>query len=152
MGGEVDQNVGRLQHRIAVEANGRGFAVLAGLVLELGHTVEPADAGDTIKDPRELGVSADLRLVEDDRVFRVDPGSEKSRGDFPGRSGQLGRILPRGNRVQIDDAVDALVVVLQVGEVTDGAEVVAKVQPAGGLNPGENPRFGRTGLGHGAAP
>ena len=49
--------------------------------------------------------------------------------------GQLGRILPHRDRVQIDDAINAVVAVLQLDEALDGAEIVAEVQVAGGLHP-----------------
>ena len=54
----VDQNVGGHQVRIGVEADRRVLAVLAGLLLELGHAVEPAEAGDAIEHPGEFGVLA----------------------------------------------------------------------------------------------
>ena len=42
MGRAIDQNVGRHQHRIIVKPNGSVLTVLAGLLLELRHPVEPA--------------------------------------------------------------------------------------------------------------
>ena len=56
VGGAIEQDVGRHQHRIVVEADGRVLAVLARLLLELGHAVEPAEPRDAIEHPGELGV------------------------------------------------------------------------------------------------
>ena len=56
VGGEVGQNVGGHQHRIVVEPDRGGLAILAGLFLELGHAVQPAEAGDAIEHPGKFGV------------------------------------------------------------------------------------------------
>ena len=46
-----------------------------------------------------------------------------------------------GDRVLVDHAVQALIVVLEPREVADRAEVVAEVEVAGGLHPGKDPAF-----------
>ncbi len=51
---------------------------------------------------------------------------------------QLGRVLPHRDRVQVDDAVDAVVAVLQLDEALDRAEIVAEVQVAGRLHAGKH--------------
>ena len=68
MGGEIGEDVGGHQHRIVVEADRGVLAVLAGLLLELGHAVEPAEPGDAVEHPGKFGMDADLALVEDDRA------------------------------------------------------------------------------------
>ncbi len=70
--GAIQQNVRRHQHRIVVETHGRVFAVLAGLFLELGHAVQPAEAGDAVEDPGQLGMAGHLALVEHDVLLRID--------------------------------------------------------------------------------
>ena len=47
----------------------------------------------------------------------------------------------RGQRMQVDDAVDAVVAVLQRDEVADGAEIVAEMQIAGRLDAGKDERL-----------
>ncbi len=61
---------------------------------------------------------------------------------------QLGLALTHRDGVQVDDAVDAVVGLLQGDVVADGAQVVAQVQGAGGL--GAAKTRGRRGVG--AAP
>ena len=80
------------------------------------------------------------RLVEDDRLHRIDArrnegGSNRTRLRLQVRMDQL-----CGDGVHVDDAIDAVIVFLQCNELADGAEIVAKVEIAGGLNPGENQR------------
>jgi hypothetical protein len=48
--------------------------------------------------------------------------------------GQFLGVLPNGDGVQVDDAKDTLVVVLQAHPVADRSEIVAEVKIACGLN------------------
>jgi hypothetical protein len=64
--------------RIGEQAERGVLAVLAGLVLELGHAVHPADARDAVEDPGELGVLRHAALVEDDVLLRVDAGGDEA--------------------------------------------------------------------------
>ncbi len=141
MGGAIDQNVGRHQRRISVEADRGVLAVLAGLLLELRHAVEPAEPGDAIENPGKLGVLGDLALVEHDVFFRIDAAGDEGRGDFANGVRQLGRLLPYRDGVQIDHAIDAVVAVLQLDEALDGAEIIAEMQIAGRLHAGKHQFF-----------
>ena len=58
---------------------------------------------------------------------------------------QLGPPLAQGDRVQIDDAVDAVVRLLHGDVVADGAEVIAEMQGAGRLRAGEDAPAARRG-------
>ncbi len=134
MGGAIHQNVGRHQHRIIVEADGRVLAVLAGLFLELGHAVEPADPRHAIEDPGQLRVSGDLALVEHDVLLRIDAAGDEGGGDFAGVARELGRTAPHvhplRDGVQVDHAIQAVVGFLQFDEIDDRAEVIAEMQIA----------------------
>jgi len=79
MGCAVDQDVRRHQGRVGIKADGRVLAILAGLLLELGHAVEPAQPGDAIEHPGELGVLGDLALVEHDVPPRIDAAGDVGR-------------------------------------------------------------------------
>ncbi len=139
MGGAVGQDVGGHEHRVGVEPDAGGLAVLAGLVLELGHAVEPAQPRDAIEDPGELGMGRHLALVEHDRARRVDAGGEERGGDLSDLRLQLGRVLPQGDRVQVDDAVEALRLArLHLHEPLHGAEIIAEMQVPGRLDAGED--------------
>ncbi len=138
MGRAVNQNVGRHQCRIGVETNRGILAILAGFFLELRHAIEPAEAGDAIEDPGELGVLRDLALVEHDVLPGIDPAGDESCGDLADGLRQLGRILPDRDRMQVDDAIDAVIAVLQLDEALDGAEIIAEMQVAGRLHAGKD--------------
>jgi hypothetical protein len=56
VGGVVDEDVGGHQRGIGEEPDAGVLAVLAGLVLPLGHALHPAHPGDAVEDPGELGV------------------------------------------------------------------------------------------------
>ena len=85
VGGAVEQNVGGHQHGIVVEPDRSVLPVLARLLLELGHAVEPAHPGDAIEHPGEFGVFGDAALVEDDVALGVDAAGQERRGDLARR-------------------------------------------------------------------
>ena len=138
MGRAIDQDIGRHQRRISVESDRRILAVLAGLLLELRHAVEPAEPGHAIEHPGEFGVLGDLALIEHDVFFRIDAAGDERRGDLANGMRQLGRLLPHRDGVQVHHAIDALVAVLQFGKALDGAEIIAEMQIAGRLDAGKN--------------
>ena len=80
----------------------------------------------------------DHALVEDDAALGVDAGGDIGGRHLARRGAQLGGILRLGQRVQVDDAEDALVVVLQRDPVADRAEIIAEMQIAGRLDAGKN--------------
>ncbi len=141
MRGAVGENVGRHQGRVGEQPDRGVLAVLAGLFLELRHPLEPAHAGDAVEDPGELGVLDDAALVEDDVLLRIDAGRQERRRHLARRADQLGRILPDGDRVLVDDAIDAIVARLQLREAADGAEIVAEMQIAGRLDARKDERL-----------
>src|SRR5258708_4297334 len=85
----------------------------------------------------------DLALIEDDMLFRIDTAGNEGGGDLARVLRQLLGAAPDhqrlGNRVQVDDAIDALVPVLQCDELCDGAEVIPEMQIAGRLYAGKHP-------------
>ncbi len=138
MGRLIGQDVGRHQAGIDHQP-GRGvLAVLAGLVLELGHAVQPADPGDAIENPGELGMLGDLALVEDDAGLGIDPRREIAGGHAPRVLAQLRGIVRHGDRVHVDHAEDGLEVFLHADPVADRAEIIAEMGNAGRLNAGKD--------------
>src|SRR5262249_30540110 len=78
--------------------------------------------------------------------------SEIGRRHLAGVVREPGRTAPNryglGQRVEIDDAIDAGIPLLQCDELHDRAEVIAEMQIPGRLNPGKNQLIER----HRAAP
>ena len=58
------------------------------------------------------------------------PGGQEQRRDLPDLREQLFRLLIHGDGVQIDDAVDALVVVLQADPILERTQIIADVEIA----------------------
>ena len=141
MGGLVEQDVGGHQRGIGQKPERDVLGIFPRLVLELGHAVHPADPRDAVEDPRQFGVLDDLALVENDMGFGVDPRRDERRGDLAGGAAQFVGVLPDGDRVHVDDAIDALMGLLQRHETADGAEIVAQVQVARGLDAGKDAIF-----------
>src|SRR5262245_20683796 len=109
----IGKDVGGHQIWINVEPHGRVLAILARLFLDLGHPIEPADASDAVKYPREFGMLGNLALVEDDVFLRVDAAGEECSRHFTRGPREFARILPYGDGMQIDDAIDAVIAILQ---------------------------------------
>ncbi len=80
---------------------------------------------------------AHLRLVEQDRTGRIDPDRDAGSRHFARRAAELGRILPNGDRVHVDNAVDAGHALLQLDPILHRAEIVAEMQFAARLDAGE---------------
>jgi hypothetical protein len=70
--------------------------------------------------------------------FGSMPAGDEGGGHLTDRFRQFGGLLPHGDGVQIDHAIDAIVAILQLDEALDGAEIIAEMQIAGGLYAGKN--------------
>ena len=138
--GTVGQNVRCHQVGIDKQADGGVLAVLAGLILELRHAIEPADARNTVEYPCEFRVLRDLRLVEKNRAIRIDPDGHAGGSNFACRCRQLGRVLPHSNRVHVHHAVDTGHAVLEPNPVFHCAEIISEMQLPGRLNAGKSER------------
>ena len=135
VGGIVDQDVGGLEDGVSEQADAGAFLILARLVLELGHAVEPAHARGALEDPGELGMGGDGALREQDRLFGVDPAGDQRGGHFADVGAQGGGIAVDGQRVEVGEEEQALGLVLHPLPAQDRAEEVAEVEPAGRLDP-----------------
>ena len=112
-----------------------------GLVLELRHRPELAEARHRRQQPCGLGVRRDVALAEDRRPLRVEPGREEHRGEVERRVAQLLRVVVDADRVQVDDAEERVVRLLRLGVLAEAAAVVAERLPAGRLDAGEDSGF-----------
>ena len=82
-----------------------------------------------------------MRLDEQRAPLRVEAQREQLGGRDAGALAQRLRVVLDGDRVQVDDAVERVVVVLQRHPLPQRTEVVAEMERVrGGLDAGEHPR------------
>ncbi|MNT83871.1 hypothetical protein D3C72_2238090 [compost metagenome] len=74
-------------------------------------------------------------------LFRIDAGGDEGGGDRADLPLQVLVHELRGDRVQVDDAIDAIVVFLQRHELADRAEIIAEMEVARRLYAGEYERL-----------
>jgi hypothetical protein len=143
MGGLVQQHVCGLQDRVGEQRDRLAFAVLAGLILPLGHAVEPAHPRGAIEQPLQFGMSRNLGLVEQDRLVGIDPAGDQG-GDHLERGRiELGRVMRHADGVQIcqEDqarAARGFGLFLKLYIIDDRTKVIAKMRLTGGLNAGND--------------
>ncbi len=137
--GLVDEDVGRLEHRVGEEPHRDGGLLLLGrLVLELGHPPELAEGGQAAEDPRELGVLGHVGLGEERGPIGVDSRRDQDGGQVQRRGPQRGRVLGHRDGVEVHDHDERVVLVLIGHPLTDGADVVAQVHLTRRLDAGEH--------------
>ena len=138
----IQQNIRRHQRRIREQPKRGILSVFPSLVLPLGHALHPAHPRHGVENPRQLGVFCDLALVEQDGFFRVDAAGNKACRQFAGLFAQGFGVLPDGDRVHVDNAVNGFdPVCLLIGKALQRAQIIAKGQPARGLDARKHPRF-----------
>ena len=138
MGGIVQQHIGGLQHGIGEQRDAGAFAVLAGLVLELRHPVQPAHARGAVQQPLQLGMGGHTGLVEQGRLVRIDARCDQRGGHFARTGAQGRRIMRHGYGVQIGQEEQAFAFILHLHPVDDRAEIIAEMEIAGGLDAGDD--------------
>ena len=116
--GLIQQDVRRHQHRIVEQTGVDVFRVARGFILELGHTAQLAEIGVAVQRPAQLRVLRHVRLNENGALLRIDAAGQVQRQGVQGGFTQLLRILTRGNRMEIDDAVNAMVLILHADPLT----------------------------------
>ena len=131
--GVVEEDVGRLQRRVGEQAGGHEL-VLVALVLELGHAAELAEGHDALHDPGELRVFGHVGLDEEGAALGVEAARHEERAELAGLVAELDGILRDGDRVEVDDAEDGVVLVEVANPVDDRAEVVPQMEVAGRLD------------------
>ena len=86
----------------------------------------------------QLGHFGNVRLDEHDRFLRTDARCQPIQRHLVRVLLEVLRILDRRERVQVDDAVDTLVVVLQRHVVLDRAQIIAEMLASRRASTGEN--------------
>jgi len=84
-------------------------------------------------------------LVEDDVALGVDPAGDEGGRHGARRLAKLLGIVRHRHRMQVDDAIEAMVRRLHLDEAFQSAEIIAEVKASRRLNAGED-EFGK--LGH----
>src|SRR5882724_3413864 len=135
--GLIKQNVRRHQHRIVKYPNSNVLA-LARLIFELSHAFKFGHARDAVKHPGQFRMFSNIRLNEDGRDCRINSDCNVDARQLASFLGQKLRVLPRGDRVQVDDAKKALILMLQPHPVAQRAEVIAQMDVAGRLRAAKN--------------
>ena len=74
-------------------------------------------------------------------LLGIEPGGDIGRRHLTDRALQLVGVLPHGDRVHVDDAIDALVRLLHLDPLHHGAEIIAEMQVAGRLHAGKDALF-----------
>jgi hypothetical protein len=84
-----------------------------------------------------------VALGEQRHDLGVEAGRHEDLRELEDLGPQLGRVLRDRDGVQVDDAVDGVVVVLFLDPAPHRTQVVAEVDLAGGLDAGEHTGHGR---------
>ena len=129
--GPINQDVSRLQERIAEETVGREILFLQSFLLILvgRHPLQPTEWGDHRQQEVQFGVFGHAGLDKQGRLARVDTGSQPVDDHVPGTLRDHARIVVvRGQRVPVGDEKETLVLVLQLDPVFQNAMVVPEVQ------------------------
>jgi hypothetical protein len=135
--GVVEHDVGGHEHGVGEQAHPDGLLALA-LVLELGHAPQLAHGGDALEQPGHLGVLDHVALDEQGAPVGVEAGGQQVEGGVVGPGPQQRRVDVQGQGVEVDHAVEGVVVPLVVDPVADGSQVVPQVEVAAGLDTGED--------------
>ena len=107
--GLVEQNVCRHERGVGEETGVDIIRIFGRLILELRHARKLAEHGVAVEDPAELRVRGDVALDEECVLLRVETAGNVLRELRQSAAAQVGRHLPDGDGVHIDDAVVTLV-------------------------------------------
>jgi len=137
--GVVEQNVGGLKGGVCEQASRDEFGLSLGrLVLELCHAAQFAERHRALHDPTELAVGGDMALHENRRHIGVQTDGKKHRRKLQSIHADDARFFGDGQRMQVDDAVKNVGFVLSFDPVSQGTQIVAEMNLAGGLNARQN--------------
>ena len=141
--GAVEQDVRSLEHGVEEETGPHQLLLAGRLVLELGHALQVAVRGDRRQEPAELRVLGHVGLAKEDAALGVEPGGDQHGCGVKHVAGESLGVVGHARGVQVDDAVDRGVAALLAVEVAaDGADVVAQMLAAGGLDAAEDAHAG----------
>ena len=144
----VEEDVGRLQHRVVEEARVHRLPAL-GLLLVLRHPPQVPHRRDRVEQPLEFAVVGHVRLREERAALGVDPRGHERDREIEHAAQQVLALVLAGDRVQVDDAVVALVLVDHRRPAPEHPEIVPEMRVPRRLDPAEHalarPRRGPVG-------
>ena len=124
--GLVDDDVGRLQNRVVEQAEAVLFAVFADFLV--GRVALcPGNRHTGLEDPCKLAVLRQIRLTDQGAPFGVESDGQQVEDHLVCEPAQLGAVVDGGERMQIHDAVDGVVLILERDVVDLGTQVVPEV-------------------------
>ena len=137
----VDQDVRRLQHRVAEKSVSAEifFRNVLALLLVGGDALQPAQRRDHGKQQMQFGMLRHVRLDEHGAALGIEPGGQPVEQHFqrvffdPRSVGVIG-----GERVPVGDEEKAIVLVLHAHPVVQRADEVSQMQLAGGAHTAEH--------------
>ena len=106
--------------------------MLLGFILELGHAGKLPELGVAVQKPGQLRVGVHVALDKEQAFVQVDAAGQHQRVGREGVGLELLRVLADSDGVLVDDAVGAVVLVLQRAPVFDRTQVVAQGECAAG--------------------
>ena len=139
--GLVEQDIGGHEHGIGKQARGDIICMLLRFHFELRHARQLAELRIAAQHPRKLRMLRHVGLDEHDVLLRIEAAGDILRELLQTSAAQIGRNLPDGNGVHIDDTIDALIFVLQCDPVFDRPHIRAERQIAAGLDAGKDAFF-----------
>ena len=118
----VQQNVCCLQGWVGEEAgrNKVGFA-FGGFVLELSHPAQFSKTHRAFHDPTQLRMFRDMRLDKNRGDIRVEPYGKEHRGKLNGVFTEHTRLVGDGEGMQVDNAMENVIVMLPRDPVAESA-------------------------------
>ena len=133
----IEKDVSRHKSGVGEKACVYVVGILAALVLELSHTGELAEHGVAVKYPAKLGVAGNVALNEENVLFGVKSCGDVERKGLVCSAAKLCGVLANGDSVLVNDAVVAAILLGELLEVLEGAEIVTYSKLTGGLNSGK---------------
>src|SRR5690606_19806915 len=126
--GAINKDVSSHQAGIVEQADRGVLAVLAGLLLELRHAIQPAHARHAVEDPSQFGMLRNPALIEDDMFLRIDARGQVGGRDLAGLVGKVVMDESGRQRMQVNHAIDAVEAFLECDELPDSTEIIAEMK------------------------
>ena len=139
--GLIKEDISRHKDGVRKQTGVYIVGVFRRFVLELRHSGQFAEHSVTVEYPAQFRVLRDVALNEKRVLFGVKPAGYIKSERFVRAAAKLSRILSHRDRVLVDYAVIAVVILGKRGKVADRTEVVPYGERPGRLHARENYLF-----------